>query len=170
MWHDRYSQDDREVGQWGSFSDARIGDFCPCLQSIRNQAQPKVYLAQSQPYFYSQGSPCPEYRCADFLSKLCHEHDVLLDIHSAHTDGLANVFQNYLDDKHTALAKATGIGTIIQGRPSVYQDVDAMDTCRYMYSLDKLSVLVGCGQHNDPRAGACAYVVIENILVHLGLL
>jgi len=112
----------------------------------------------------------PEYRCADFLTWLCQTHDVLLDIHSAHTPWPANVFQDYIDSLHTDLARATGISTIIQWRPEVYQDTEAMDTCRFMHSLAKPSVLVECGQHDDPRAPACASRVIENIMIHTGLI
>lgn len=112
----------------------------------------------------------PEHSFADQVAGFIDGADMLLDIHSFHTDGPPFVFEDYDTPAVRELANATGLRDIVAGWPALYGAATENDTVGYACARQKPAVLVECGQHNDPESVGVAFRVIQNVLVTLGLI
>lgn len=125
----------------------------------------RIFTKHKNPDSYEQA-------LANELTSYVDRCDVILDIHSAHTAGPPNVFQDYISKENESLAKSTGIELIIQWRPEIYTTQgksEIRDSIWYAHNLWKQWVLIECWQHTDSKAPDVAYVALRNIMNHLNI-
>ncbi len=134
---------------------------------------------------------------ANRLCPLLERHDVLLDLHSFHTEGepfvmlgpennsgLLEPFARAAEE--IALASRLGVRRFVDGWLDTYAagvarrrmagdasgGADArygVGTTEYMRAHGGIALTLECGQHESPAAPEVAYRAIRNALAHLGL-
>jgi predicted deacylase len=137
---------------------------------------------------------------ANWLCPLMQQHQVLLDLHSFRSEGVAFVMvgpennQGEIEPfryakEEEALAKCLGVDRYLDGWLTTYangvirrkpqenekNDTDSshafgVGTTEYMRSVGGYALTLECGQHLDPQAPEIAYRAILNSLDHLGIL
>ncbi|MFM2345409.1 MAG: hypothetical protein RL654_162 [Pseudomonadota bacterium] len=131
-----------------------------------------------------------EDRIARVLCPLLARHEVLLDLHSFHTDGEPFVMIGPRDNdgplepfRHeaaeTALAAVLGVRQVVEGWLEAYargvarRGGDAqygIGTTEYMRSVGGWGLTLECGRHDDPAAPEVAWQATLRTLEHLGLI
>lgn len=114
-----------------------------------------------------------EERLANELTEIVEKTDVLIDIHSMSASGPANIFIDYPQPESLNLANVIGAPFVILDWPKVYDNnkdkITSYDTSRFAFECNKVSLLLECGQHNDPAAQLVARMAVLNILQYLGM-
>lgn len=105
-----------------------------------------------------------EQKLANILTKLVKENDILLDIHSTHSDDEPFVFLDYNDEENNKLAKACLVENILVGWPEIYEKSDASDTCFYAKNNNKVWVTLECWNHYKKESIEVAKKAILNVL------
>lgn len=105
-----------------------------------------------------------EHKLANELTTIIDENDVLLDLHSSHTDDEPFVFLDYTDEKNNFLAKSCWLKNIIVWWPELYSEDKSSDTCGYINSKWKIWVTVECWNHEKQSSVDIAKDCILNVL------
>lgn len=124
---------------------------------IRPQAKPQAY----------------EEKLAQNICEWIEEADVLLDLHSFHSDGEPFMVWEKSDPQSLEFSLCLGDFDILTGFSEVYQDIapiQAHTTLGFAQSLGKMNALIECGQHKDPQAPRVAYEALRRALNFLSLL
>lgn len=104
------------------------------------------------------------------LTTFIDQSDVLLDIHSMQAEGPVNIFVDFPTIENRKFAKALGVPYAILGWPKLYaqkgQVLISYDTMAYANKMNKIGILLECGQHNDSKAVKIAYEVIMKTLAY----
>lgn len=129
--------------------------------------------------FYPTENPASyERRLANQLTSMISGCDMLLDLHSIHTQGWPFCMRfGMFSEAEESMIAATGLPFIVEGWAEAYAaslpQVDkgqAGHTAAYMHSLGKPAVGVECGFHDDPQSAIVGRDVIMRVLAHLGLI
>lgn len=107
---------------------------------------------------------------ANYITDFIDKNDILLDIHSSHSDDEEFVFLDYNTKDNTLLSKACGIKNIIKWWPEIYENTQASDTCKYANDTKKLWVLIECWNHYKKESENVAYNTIINILSYFQMI
>jgi len=118
---------------------------------------------------------CYEERVANELAPLVdRDADMLLDVHSSSASGPVSVFIDYPTPENEALAATLGAEYALLDWPKVYENnpygFESYDTTRYANDVGIPSVLVECGQHDDPKTVDVAEAVILRAMAHTSLI
>ena len=117
----------------------------------------RVFKKTSNPKNYEE-------KIANYLCELIDKNDILLDIHSTHSDDKPFVFLDYLDEKNTLLAKSCLVENIVVWWPEIYQNTTSSDSCAYAKSQNKVWVTLECWNHNKKESIEVWVKAILNIL------
>lgn len=89
---------------------------------------------------------------ANELIKFLDKNDILIDIHSSHSDDKPFVFLDYNDEKNTFLAKSCWVKDILVWWPEIYKNTSYSDTCLYAHNLWKVWITLECWNHFDEKS------------------
>lgn len=99
-----------------------------------------------------------------------HACDAMLDIHSTHEPG--DPAFSFMDENHPAciaMAKATGLPSLLVGWENVYEGED-FTTEAYANRQGKPALTVECGYHKEPEAIKIAWRTILNTLIYFDII
>lgn len=114
-----------------------------------------------------------EQDCANAVTALIDDCDVLLDLHSYSAGVKPFLFLDREDDAHRAYATALDIPYWVTGWNEAYAaagDLNDGDTVSYAHARDKIAILVECGIHTDPAGGTVGYRSLRAALAHFGMM
>lgn len=105
-----------------------------------------------------------EKKLANILVKYIDENDILVDLHSTHTDDKPFIFLDYKDEENLFLANSCSVENIISWWPDLYESSDAIDTCKYTHTKWKPWITVECWNHYKEESIQVAKQVILDVL------
>jgi len=105
-----------------------------------------------------------EEKLANEITKVIKENEIIVDLHSSHTDDEEFIFLDYQDEKNKFLAESCWIKNIITGWPKLYKDTWDSDTWKFSHENWKISITVECWNHFKNESNIVAENVIKNIL------
>ncbi len=111
-----------------------------------------------------------EQHLANKLCSFVDKCDVFVDLHSLQAEWQDFLYQDYATPACATLAKSSGVDSVINWWPQLYETIDSYDTLQYAHSKGKACVLYEAWQHDDPQSVDRAYHLIRNILHHYGLI
>ncbi len=111
-----------------------------------------------------------EENIANILTDLVDKCDILLDIHSTHSDDKPFVFLDFLGEGNSKLAKWLWIKSLIIWWPQIYKNTNSSDTQYYSHKKWKISVTVECWNHNNIESIYVAKKAIINTLINFNFI
>ena len=105
-----------------------------------------------------------EENLANELTNFIDKSDILLDIHSTHSDDEPFVFLDYDDEENNLLAKSCLLENIVVWWPEIYKNTQNWDSCSYTHFKNKIWVTMECWNHNSPKSVEIWKKAIINIL------
>lgn len=122
-------------------------------------------------YFFPKDNPVYyEDELQNALSPFFEKTDILLDLHSYHSQGDAFAFVSPDKEQELNFATMFGLDIFLHGFGSGYDDPkEAMGTTEYTRLHGGYGVTVECGQHDDPASVDAAKTAILGALYHLGV-
>lgn len=119
----------------------------------------RVFIKKEDPKLYEE-------KLAQEVIKFIESCDVIIDLHSNHVGGEPFVFQDFSDDKSTALINDLPIKAIMKGWVELYGESEDTTSIDYTYEVGKYGVTIECGAHDDPSSIDVAYKCIIASLQH----
>lgn len=101
------------------------------------------------------------------LIKLIDECDYLLDLHSYSYGKGPFMFQDHETPETDDFATSFNISPILIGWKTLHDEDGPQTSTDYAFSAGKVSILVECGQHDDPDAIQVAYNAVKSALSFL---
>lgn len=105
-----------------------------------------------------------EEKLANNITKIIKKNDIIVDLHSSHTDDEEFIFLDYQDIESKFLAESSWIKNIVTGWPDLYKNTWDSDTWKFSHDSSKISITVECGNHFKEKSNMVAENVIKNIL------
>ncbi len=105
-----------------------------------------------------------EQKLANEIIKIINKNNIVIDLHSSHTDDEEFIFLDYQDNKNKELAESCRIKNIITWWPELYKSTDESDTCKYAHEKWKIAITVECWNHFKEESVKIAENVIINVL------
>ncbi len=123
----------------------------------------RVFKKHTNPILYEE-------KLANVLCDYVDKIDVLLDIHSIHSDGKPFIFQDYADKETESFVKHLWITNILTWWPQMYEQTSDSDTTLYNHKKWAIGTVVECWNHNYINAFAVAKKAIMNTLIYLDII
>jgi len=101
---------------------------------------------------------------AQELIDIMNKCDFMVDLHSNHTSGIPFAFQDGDDDNTKELIDCLPVKSVMCGWSNIYGETEDVSTSEYMYKINKFSVTIECGEHNDKASEDVAYNSIIRVL------
>lgn len=123
----------------------------------------RIFKKHQNPILYEE-------KLANILCDYFEGADVLLDIHSIHSDGKPFAFQDYYDTATEDFMKILWVKDIVTGWPEMYQWTSDMGTVEYGDTKGVIWTVLECGNHNNIYASLVAKKAIINTLKYFDII
>ncbi len=149
----------------------------PICNPRAHEANTRYFERDLNRHFYPKADPVDyEDRICNIVTDYFEDADLLLDLHSYHTEGDPFIFFRPDNKKDLEFASMLGVSTSFSGFADAYAKAgvvkskeESMGTRDYMVEINKHGVTMECGFHNNPKSIEIAKGAILGALHHTAM-